>query len=71
VPPFIGGPVYYNLDKLNFIKTIETHVDDRLLDFRQASVVTIVEQKTSPDTANMAKAFWLFRAFGDASLAGL
>src|SRR5262249_11578884 len=29
---------------------IETHVDDRLFDFRQAPAVTIVEQKTSPDT---------------------
>src|SRR5262249_41225094 len=29
---------------------IETHVDDRLFDFRQASTVAIVEEKTSPDT---------------------
>src|SRR5215468_3178661 len=29
---------------------IETHVDDRLFDFRQAPTVAIVEQKTSPDT---------------------
>src|SRR5262245_38327789 len=29
---------------------IETHVDDRLFDFRQAPTVAIVEEKTSPDT---------------------
>src|SRR5215468_11045364 len=29
---------------------IETHVDDRLFDFRQAPAVAIVEEKTSPDT---------------------
>ena len=30
--------------------SVQTHVDDRLLDFRQAPAVAIVEQKTSPDT---------------------
>src|SRR5215475_7063785 len=29
---------------------IETHVDDRLFDVRQAPTVAIVEEKTSPDT---------------------
>src|SRR5215831_12737716 len=32
---------------------IETHVDDRLLDVRQAPAVAIVEEKTSPDTAGV------------------
>jgi hypothetical protein len=32
---------------------IETHIDDRLLDFRQAPAVAVVEQKTSFGTAGV------------------
>src|SRR4029450_9608823 len=32
---------------------IETHVDDRLFDFRQAPAVAIVEEKTSPSTEDV------------------
>src|SRR5262249_48859339 len=32
---------------------IQTHIDDRLLHFRQAPTVAIIEEKTSPDTAGV------------------
>src|SRR5262249_53975857 len=49
---------------------IETHVDDRLFDFRQAPAVAIVEQKTSPDTEGILAEVTLgapgrFAAFDD------
>src|SRR5262249_16165449 len=36
--------------RITYPTGIQTHVDDRLFDFRQAPAVAIVEQKTSPDT---------------------
>src|SRR5882724_3843829 len=38
---------------------IETHVDDRVLDFRQAPSVAIVEQKTSLGTEGVLAENWL------------
>src|SRR2546422_5809185 len=32
---------------------IETHVDDHVLDLRQAPAVAVVEEKTAPDTAGV------------------
>src|SRR5215475_11094254 len=36
--------------RITYPTGIETHVDDRLFDVRQAPTVAIVEEKTSPDT---------------------
>ena len=49
---------------------IETHVDDRLFDFRQAPTVAIIEEKTSPDTEGVLaevalRAPGCFAAFDD------